>query len=172
MEIVFVVIGVVVAVFGLTVLRGAPYVPTHRSALRALFASTVRLNERDTVLDIGCGDGIVLREAARHGARAIGYEINPFLVVIARMASWRLRSRVSVYWADFWVKPFPKETTVVYTFGESRDIARMYRAAVQGARHVGHDITFISYGFRVHDEPPIAEAHGFFVYRITSLQPE
>lgn len=75
-----VVIGSILLLFLATALTGAPYVPTQRKELDEAFDVLRPLRAKDTVLDIGSGDGVVLAAAAHRGARAIGYEINPWLV--------------------------------------------------------------------------------------------
>ncbi|KAG2440271.1 hypothetical protein HXX76_004383 [Chlamydomonas incerta] len=57
----------------------APFYPTPDSVInRVLDLTSVRAG--DTVYDLGCGDGRVLLAAARRGARAVGYELDPELV--------------------------------------------------------------------------------------------
>lgn len=138
----------IVLVFGLVVVRGAPYVPSKPKDIQRAFDELYPLSERDTLVDIGSGDGIVLRAAARRQATAIGYELNPILVVIARFLS-RNQPNVTVYWADFWRVKLPETTTVVYTFGESRDIVKMAKKVAFEASRLGRPIAFVSYGFAV-----------------------
>lgn len=138
----------VVLIFGLVVIRGAPYVPSKPKDIRQAFDELYPLSRKDTLIDIGSGDGIVLREAARRQAVAIGYELNPILVLIAKFLS-RRQPRVQVKWADFWVVKLPDTTTVVYTFGESRDIVRMAKKVQAEATRLDRQLAFISYGFAV-----------------------
>lgn len=74
---------------GFVALLAHPMSPWKRSDLKRAFTELYPLSSRDTLVDIGSGDGVVLREAARYGARVAGYEIHPFLVVV----SWLLSSR-------------------------------------------------------------------------------
>lgn len=150
--------------FGVAALRGAPYVPTKRHPLKKAFTELYPLSEKDTVIDIGSGDGVVLREAARHGARAIGYELNPVLVLISRLLS---RSPlISIRLADFWLVTLPKETTVIYTFGESRDIKKMYAKAEKTAKLHKKQIHFISFGFPVPNKKYAKRDALFYLYKI------
>src|SRR3990167_11438551 len=89
-----IVVATILLVFGLVVFRGAPYVPTLRKNLEQGFRDVYPLSERDLLVDIGSGDGVVLRQAAKCGARAIGYELNPFLVVISKLLSRSEERRV------------------------------------------------------------------------------
>jgi hypothetical protein len=164
--ILWIVLGIVL-IFGLTVLRGAPYVPTKRRLLDQAFDELYSLTDKDTLVDIGSGDGVVLRAAARRGARAIGYELNPLLVIISRLVS---RSPlISIYLADFWRTELPQETTVIYTFGESRDIKRMYKKAEQTALKYRKEIHFISFGFEVPGKKATKYDGSFYLYRIRPL---
>ena len=81
---IFFIIGIIIAAFLLTVLFGAPYVPTHKKDLIKLFES-IALSEKDILVDIGSGDGIVLKIASDFGAKSISFEINPFLVLVSKL---------------------------------------------------------------------------------------
>ncbi len=158
----------IVLVFGLVTLRGAPYVPTKRRPLEKAFDELYPLSAKDTLVDIGSGDGLVLREAAKRGARAIGYELNPFLVVISKIIS--RDPLITIRLADFWRVTLPSETTVIYTFGESRDIKRMYKKAEQTALAHQKEIVFISFGFKVPGQKVAKHDDSFFLYIIKPLQ--
>lgn len=162
--------GVVVLVFLLTALTGAPYVPTQRRELQYVFNTMRPLKKSDTVLDIGSGDGVVLDEVARHGVRAVGYEINIFLVVYAR---WRLRrysKMVQIELKNLWTAQFPDDVTIVYTFGESRDIQKMYSKVQREATRLDRSIELLSYGFEVPGESAIRAYRAHFLYKVMPLQ--
>lgn len=60
------------------------YVPTPEAVVDRML-ELARVGPTDVVYDLGCGDGrIVAAAAARHGARAIGYDIDPVRVAEAR----------------------------------------------------------------------------------------
>lgn len=161
----------VIGIFLLTAVVGAPYVPTHRKQVRRAFSELRALNRSDTLVDMGSGDGVVLAEALAAGVgQAVGYEINPFLVVISR---FRLRGRYQntrITTANFWRTPFPSDTTVVYTFGETRDIAKMYDRVQSEADRLGREIDFISYAFTVPGKVVLSQVGAHYLYRVTPLQ--
>jgi len=163
------IVAFIILVFGFVVFRGAPYVPTKRGELRDMFDQAYPLGAHDTLIDIGSGDGVVLREAARRGARALGYELNPILVALSWWLS-RGDARVQVKLADFWRVELPKEATVVYTFGESRDIAKMMRKVAGEADRLRKPLIFISYGFAVPDKTPLKRHGAYYIYKVTPLQ--
>jgi hypothetical protein len=74
---------------------GAPFVPTKNSAADAMIRLS-GITQGDIVYDLGSGDGKLLRMAARKGARALGYEINPLLVLYANIRGTR------TIWKNFW----------------------------------------------------------------------
>ncbi|HET8884146.1 MAG TPA: methyltransferase domain-containing protein [Candidatus Saccharimonadales bacterium] len=158
-----------ILIFGFVVFRGAPYVPSRKRHLTRAFKELYPLGSNDVLVDIGSGDGIVLREAAKRGATAIGYELNPILVIISRLLS-RKQSLVRVHLADFWSVSLPAETTVVYVFGESRDIVKMARKVADEAARLQKPLAFISYGFAVPGLTPVKTDGAYYLYQITSLQ--
>lgn len=158
----------IVLLFGFVVFKGAPYVPSKKRELRAAFRELYPLNKTDVLVDIGSGDGIVLREAAQCGARAIGYELNPLLVLISKWLS-RRDGTVDIIMADFWKARLPKDTTVVYTFGESRDIGKMARFVAQEASRLDKPLFLISYGFAVPHQPPYKTYQAYYLYHFAPL---
>jgi hypothetical protein len=160
----------IVLLFGFVVFRGAPYVPSKKRDLEAALDGLVTLGKNDLLVDIGSGDGIVLRQAARRGAGAVGYELNPVLVLISRFLS-RKNPRVKTYLADFWNVSLPDNTTVVYVFGESRDIEKMAKKVEQEATRLKRPLLFISYGFQLPGRKAEKRTGTHFLYRLEPLQP-
>lgn len=159
----------VVVLFGFVVFRGAPYVPSKVRDLNRAFDDLYPLTSDDTLVDIGSGDGIVLRVASRHGARAVGYEINPLLVFVSRLLS-RHDARVEAHIADFWRVHLPDETTIVYTFGDTRDIGKMAVMVQHEAIRLKKTLYFMSYGFSVPGETPLKVSGAYFLYKFSALQ--
>jgi SAM-dependent methyltransferase len=58
---------------------GAPYVKSKKERVETMMR-LADLKPNDLVIDLGSGDGLFVIGAARRGAKAIGYEINPILV--------------------------------------------------------------------------------------------
>ena len=118
---------------------------------------------------MGSGDGVVLKIARQQGARAFGVELNPLLVLLSR---WRLRgdTKAIVVCGNLYRTNFPAGTTVVYTFGDSRDIARMAAHVQQQATRLGTDLWFISYAFAVPGWTPVREQGAHKLYRVWAEQ--
>jgi SAM-dependent methyltransferase len=163
MSLIWIVCGIIL-LFGFVVLRGAPYVPSKRRLLDKAFDELYPISDKDVLVDIGCGDGVVLRAAAARGARAVGYELNPALVIIAKILS--RDKRISIRLADFWFVTLPADTTIVYTFGESRDIKKMYALAQKTAKQNNRQIYFMSFGFPVPDVTLYKKNTSFYLYKV------
>lgn len=154
---------------GFMVFTGAPYVPSMPREVRRAFKLLHKLSAKDVLVDIGSGDGLVLRAARASGARAVGYEINPVLVGISKWLS-RHDEGVEVRLANFWRRPLPNDVTVVYTFGDNRDIRRMYDRVVSEATRIGRPIWLISYGFKVPKVKAVNSEGAHLLYRCEPLR--
>ena len=93
---------------------GAPYFPVRKRDIEDAF-TLVDVTEKDTVIDLGSGDGKILLACAKRGATVIGYELNPLLVLITK---WRLRNypKARVYWKNLFKADFTG-VTKVFIFG-------------------------------------------------------
>ncbi len=85
----------------LPITRGALYVSTSRVRVSA-FMDAVRMQSGQVLVDLGCGDGRVLREARnRYEATCIGYELNLMAYVRARLKCLGLKG-VDIRLGSFW----------------------------------------------------------------------
>ncbi len=148
---------------------GAPYVPTHQKELSTAFDTLYHLGKKDLVVDIGSGDGRVLRAASVRGAYAVGYELNPVLWFISRMLSVH-NPLVSVELRDAWSATFPNETTVVYAFAVQRDGKKLVRTVQREATRLGRPLVLICYGSALKKAPLVATAGAHTAYLIEPLQ--
>lgn len=99
--ILWLVLAVAFVLFGAVVFSGAPYVPTLSGSTKNAL-NLLDLKKGQVFYDLGCGDGRVLMAAAERGLTAIGYELNPLLVLVARWRNRRYGSKVRVRWGSFW----------------------------------------------------------------------
>jgi cyclopropane fatty-acyl-phospholipid synthase-like methyltransferase len=114
----------VIYFLGRPIIRGAIYFPTSpRSVEIMLRLADVKAG--DKLVDLGSGDGRILIAAAKAGAEAVGYEINPVLVRRSRRAIARAGvdaiddagkpGNAIVHWEDFWRVDFsPFDVVIVY----------------------------------------------------------
>jgi SAM-dependent methyltransferase len=148
--------------FAAVLLVGAPYLPTLRpQVLTGL--DLLHLKKGQTVLELGCGDGRVLLEAARRGHKAVGIELNPLLFTLAWLRTWPYRSDVRVIWGDMWQVTWP-EADGVYTFLLDRFMPRLDR------RMRTYKKPLVSVAFQVRGLKPDKASNGVFLYRYDRLK--
>jgi hypothetical protein len=95
---------------------GAPFVPTPMSVISEMLTSA-NISKKDVVFDLGSGDGRMLIEAAKRGAHARGWEINPFLVFWTRLVALRygVRKQVTVHLQTY-QKATLTDATVIFLY--------------------------------------------------------
>lgn len=87
----------------LAFVTGAPYVPSGNPTAEAMIR-LAHITSGTTVYDLGSGDGRLLLLAAQKGARAVGFEINPFLVLWSNLRALfsPYRKATKTIWKNFW----------------------------------------------------------------------
>lgn len=89
----------ILGLFFVSILSGAPFVPTEKRKIKEML-QLARLKQGEKLVDLGAGDGRIVKVAARMGARAVGYEVNPLLVIKAQR---NLPSKAKILWRNFWL---------------------------------------------------------------------
>ena len=98
----------------LPITRGALYVSTSRVRISA-FMDAVPMEAGQVLVDIGCGDGRVLRKVGkRYGVRVVGYELNLMAYLKAKVLCLG-HQNIEVKWRDFW-KADLSEADVVFCY--------------------------------------------------------
>lgn len=159
----------VVLAFGFVVAFGAPYVPSHRQEVRRSFKNLYAVGGSDVVVDLGSGDGVVVKEAAQRGATAYGFELNPILVLISKLRLLGVAD-THIAFANMWRTPLPDKTTLVYVFSETRDSVRLARYLQAEADRLGRPFHVMSYGAGLKGYEPKAVARGHTLYELIPLQ--
>ncbi len=75
----------------------APFVPIRKRNIQHLLLFDI-ISKKDVVLDLGSGDGRIVRAVAPYCRTVIGVEINPTLHYIARLLSWVRGIHNAVYY--------------------------------------------------------------------------
>lgn len=90
-----------VVCFSFVILVGPPYLPTLTPQVKVAL-DLLDLKPGQTMLELGCGDGKVLLAAARRGWKVTGIELNPLLVLVCKLRTWRYRDLVTVRAGNYW----------------------------------------------------------------------
>ncbi|XP_071592795.1 ATP synthase subunit C lysine N-methyltransferase isoform X5 [Heliangelus exortis] len=90
-----------------------PFVPATSSQIQNVLKMLE--NRSGSLVDIGSGDGRVVIAAAKRGFKAVGYELNPWLVWYSRYRAWRdgVHQNTKFYISDLWKVSFSHYTNVV-----------------------------------------------------------
>jgi hypothetical protein len=155
--------------------QGAMYTSTGRVKIRkALDAVTMKPGE--LLVDIGCGDGRVLREARkRYGVRCLGFEINPIAYTKARLLTMG-RKGMEIRCRNFWKADLGKADIVsCYLFPDvmRRLGAKLGKELASGARVISFNFPIPGWKHeavlradsRLHNDP-------IYIYRIPESLPD
>ena len=154
MILVYVFLTVILLLF-VVVFIGAPYLPTLRSDARRIM-KLYPWSKKDVLVDIGSGDGLILRLLSPRINRA-----------------WFLSRRyknIDIICKNFWNEKIPEETTVVYGFLAERYMKKCQNLLQTHVNRTKKPIHFISYSFKLPDQHPIKQDGPMILYKITPLQ--
>jgi SAM-dependent methyltransferase len=144
--------------FALGAVLGAPWVPAFKKDLKAMIDDT-NLKPGEVFYELGCGDGRLVVEAAKRGAKAVGYEISPVMWLIAKIRVTPCRG-ASVKFGDFWRLDL-SSADVVLAFLVPRTIGRL---EVKAAKEMKPGARLVSYIFPFPNMKPKTKAKNWSVY--------
>jgi len=142
-----------------------PYVATKRNKIETII-KFAKIKEGETVVDLGSGDGRLLFAAAQKGAKAIGYELNPFLIALTLIHT-KLKGLGNQVWVErqsFWRADL-KVADVIFVYSLKKTIKKfedfIYKNARPGTRVVVNLHPFP-------DKKPTKEESGIYLYKVTN----
>jgi SAM-dependent methyltransferase len=145
--------------FGFVLIFGAPYLPTHKKQAQ-IALDLLELKKGQTFYELGCGDGRVLNIAAKRGLKAVGYELNPLIYLVARIVTWKNRKLASVVYGNFWKADISKADGI-FVFLIDRFMARLDKKLESEA----NGSSLVSYAFKIPGKKPVIEKEGLYLYR-------
>lgn len=165
MSVIVTLAGLVLVSFFAVVFRGAPYVPTLKKDVeRALDMS--QLKPGQTIVDLGSGDGRLLQAAAERGMTAIGYELNPFLVLISKWRCRKYGGKVRVYMKDFWTIRLHDDTDGVFVFLAKPFMPKLSQFLSSESQRLKRPLVLVSYGFELPGHDPEYQDKALIRYKI------
>lgn len=151
---------IIVLLFGVVLLFGAPYLPTLSKRVEDAL-DLLALKPGQALLELGSGDGRLLKAAAKRGIRATGYELNPLLVFYTKISCWRYRDRVSVHWGNYWTKQW-LPTDGIYVFMLEKYMEKLHKRCIQESKR--HPFKLVSFAFKIPKKTPQKEQKGMYLY--------
>lgn len=156
---ILIVIFLIVGCFAFVLVRGAPYLPTLSPQVQAAL-DLVDLKKGQTLLELGCGDGKVLIAAADRGLKAIGYELNPILALVAWLRTRRYKGRVRVVCGDFWRAKWPPADGI-FVFLLNPYMAKLHMAITD---YPHKPVKLVSFAFKLPKKTPKKVQDGVYLY--------
>jgi hypothetical protein len=137
---------------------GAPWVPTFKHDVQAVL-DDANVTNKTRYIELGCGDGRLIAAAARRGADATGYEINPLLWLIAWCRNLPHKN-THVRLGNFWPHTLT-DYDVVVTFLMPKF---MQRLEDKTTKELAKGAVLVSYVFPLPHKKPAIKRHHWFVY--------
>ncbi len=142
------------------VVFGAPYLPTLKKQVDDAI-DLLELSSGQTMLELGCGDGRLLLAAAKRGIKGVGYELNPILVLYAKIKCWKYKQIISINWGNYWSKSWPRADGM-YVFLLQSYMNKLHKKVIQYAD--GREFKVVSFAFEIKDKEPQKVVNGMFLY--------
>jgi len=125
---------------------GAIFLPTPPDVVEKML-TIAGVGEGDVLYDLGSGDGRIILEGAKRGARAVGVEADPIRVFWSRVRARNSPAYhlLRVIWGDFFKTSIAEATVVTVYQGESINnrLKEKFKAELKpGAKVVSHSFTF------------------------------
>lgn len=153
----------VIFCFGFVLLFGAPYVPTLTKQAETAM-DMIALQPGQTLLELGSGDGKILLAAAERGWNAVGYELNPILVLVSRWRTRRYRKQVRVVWGDLWRAEKWPPADGIFVFILQKHMKKLDNIITQWQRG-GKPVKLVSFAFTVPGKQPVKQhKSGVYLY--------
>lgn len=94
-------------------ITGAPFVPTCKKSVMAML-ELGKFEKTDRVVDIGCGDGRLIRAIARQDVKsAIGYELSVPTYLFAKLMTLIRGGEEKIVFGNFWKLDFKNVDAIV-----------------------------------------------------------
>lgn len=141
---------------------GVPFIPTHRRQAR-LMIDWAEIKPGMKVVDLGSGAGRLLFLAAEKGASAVGYELNPSLVLWTRLMVLikGMSGKIEVRWQSLYEADL-RAADVVLTFlmpGFMKRLSpKLHQELKSGAK-------LATYAFSLPGKEPILHKEAIYIYQ-------
>ena len=153
------VFAIVFVAFTFVIVFGAPFLPTLREQVPKAM-KMINLAPGQTLLELGSGDGRVLVAAAEQGIKAIGYEINPFLVLYSRLLTRKYGKNVVVVWGNFWTKKLPPADAIFVFLLQPY----MEKLDQKITKECTKPVRLVSFVFTINSKKPAKRNKGIYLY--------
>jgi SAM-dependent methyltransferase len=151
----------VIVCFSFVVFVGPPYLPTLAPQVKTAL-DLLDLKPGQRMLELGCGDGKVLVAAAKRGWKVTGIELNPLLVVVCTIRTWRYRRLVTVRWGNYWNTGLWDNADGIFGFVLPKYMTKLDRLIIQWQTK---PVRLASFAFQIPHKKIAVERASVFLYR-------
>jgi hypothetical protein len=159
-DITLVVCAVGFVAFTFVVMFGAPFLPTLKPKVK-IALDLIDLKEGQTLLELGSGDGRVLKAAAQQGLHAVGYELNPLLVIYSKILTFKYRKQVKVVWGNYWKRQWPPADGI-FVFLLQPYMEKLDQKITADCKK---GIKLVSFAFTIESHKPTKTNDGLYLYK-------
>lgn len=140
---------------------GAVFLPTKKETVKKMI-TLARVKPGEKAVDLGAGDGRLVIALAKAGAEAHGFEINPILVLLARINILRagLKGKAFIHCNNFWKENF-SEFDIVTVFGIGQIMKQLETKLEQELKTKAR---VVSNGFSFPNWPLSQKEAGIYLY--------
>jgi len=134
-------------------IKGAPFVPTAKGNVGKMIR-IAKLTKYDTLLDLGSGDGRILKRAAKFVKKAIGIEINPLLYWWSKLLLSKY-DNIEIYRNDLWKTDLSSVDvlTLFFIAGKMDALQKKIKREMQpGSRVVSYGFKFPNWNYVTNDD--------------------
>ena len=141
---------------------GPVYVPTKDETVKKMI-EMADLKRGDTVVDLGSGDGRILIAAAKKGAKAIGYEIDPILVAESKrkISKAGVSDNAKVNLKNMWQADF-NEADVIFVYLFPKYLAKLKKMLED---NLTHPVKVISNDYQIPETEAITVKDNIYLYQ-------
>ena len=160
LTIVFIIGIAVFCLFTFVIIFGAPFLPTLKKNVKPAI-ELMDLKPGQTILELGSGDGRVLIAAAEAGLNAVGYELNPLLVIYSLIKTRKYKNNIKIIWGNYWNKKWPKADGI-FVFLLNPYMEKLNTRIIQT---YANNIKLVSFAFKIPNRVIDKEKDGLFLYK-------
>lgn len=136
-----------------------PFVPSARKRHQTMIR-LAKIASSDVVYDMGCGDGRLVFESARHAKKAIGYELSIPLVLWGKIVGMLRRSKAKIRFGNIWKQDY-SDADVIFCYLMPGAMKKFYQAVWPNLKK---GTRVISNAFQMHDIQPVETEEKVYLY--------
>ena len=138
-----------------------PFVPSSRKRHKTML-NLADLKPDDIVYDLGCGDGRLVFQTAKHVKKAIGYELSIPLYLFGKLRSLFSRPNAFIRFGNIWKQDY-KDADVIFCYLMPKAMKQFYEKIWPNLKP---GTRVVSNAFQIHEIKPIQKEGKVYLYQV------